>query len=373
MKYHPLRMPRAVTLQTIANELGCSAKSVSNAYNRPDQLSAATRERVLEVAARLGYPGPDPVAAGLRRGRVGAVGFAYPNQLSYAFSDPFMSDMLAGIGATLEQSETGLLLIPASAAPERAAASVTSAAIDALIVGSLADDDPLLAVALRRPLPIVVIDEPYPDRLAIVAEGRSVPAYVGIDDRAGARSAAEHLIELGHREIGIVSFGLHRASNDGLASVADRASATFGVTRQRLLGYRDATDAAGIDWSSVVVAAGPSSTVRDGFQRAGAVLDRRPRPTALLCLSDALAEGAIQAAAVRGLVVPDDVSVVGFDDAAPARALGLTSVAQPAFDKGATAARILLSVIAAGASSEPRWLSTELVVRHSSGRAPFHV
>ena len=288
-------MPRAVTLQTIANELGCSAKTVSNAYNQPDQLSAATRERVLEVAARLGYPGPDPVAAGLRRGRVSAIGFAYPNRLPYAFSDPFMSDMLAGIGGTLEQTGTGLLLIPASATPERAAASITGAVIDALIVGSLADDDPLLAIALGRPLPTVVIDQPYPDRLAVVAGDRPVPAYVGIDDRAAARSAAEHVIELGHHRIGIVSFGLHRASTDGLVPAADRAAATFAVTRQRLLGYRDATDAAGIDWSSVAVAAGPSSTVRDGFERAGILLDLEPRPTALLCLSDALAEGAIQA------------------------------------------------------------------------------
>jgi DNA-binding LacI/PurR family transcriptional regulator len=365
-------MPGAVTLQTIATELGCSAKTVSNAYNRPDQLSAATRDRVLQVAARLGYPGPDPVAAGLRRGRVSAIGFAYPNRLPYAFSDPFMSDMLAGIGGTLEQSGTGLLLIPASAAPDRAAASVTGAVIDALIVGSLADDDPLLTIALGRPLPTVVIDEPYPDRLVVVAGDRRVPAYVGIDDRAAARSAAEHVIELGHQRIGIVAFGLHRASTDGLIPAADRAAATFAVTRQRLLGYRDATDAAGIVWSSVAVAAGPSSTVRDGCQRAGRVLDRQPRPTALLCLSDALAEGAMQAAGLRGLTVPDDLSVVGFDDAAPARTLGLTTVAQPAFEKGVTAARILLALIAGNPSPEPRWLSTELVVRSSSGPAPSH-
>ena len=114
------------------------------------------------------------------------------------------------------------------------------------------------------------------------------------------------------------------------------------------------------------------STVRDGFQRAGRVLDREPRPTALLCLSDALAEGAIKAAALRGLTVPDDLSVVGFDDAAPARVLGLTTVAQPGFDKGATAAQILLSLIAGQASPEPRWLPTELVVRASSGPAPSH-
>jgi DNA-binding LacI/PurR family transcriptional regulator len=363
-------MPGAVTLQAIANELGCSAKTVSNAYNRPDQLSAATRERVLEVAARLGYLGPDPVAAGLRRGRVSAIGFAYPNRLPYAFSDPFMSDMLAGIGGTLEHSGTGLLLIPASATPEQAAAAVAGAVIDALIVGSLADDDPLLTVALGRRLPTVVIDQPYPDRLAVVAGDRPVPAYVGIDDRAAARSAAEHVIELGHKRIGIVSFGLHRASTDGLIPAADRAAATFGVTRQRLLGYQDATDAARIDWSSVPVAAGPSSTVRDGFARAGILLDREPRPTALLCLSDALAEGTIEAAARRGLTIPDDVSVVGFDDAAPARALGLTTVAQPAFDKGATAARILLALIAAKPSPEPQRLSTDLVFRYSSGPAP---
>ncbi len=281
-----------------------------------------------------------------------------------------MSNMLAGIGGTLEQSGTGLLLIPASTTPERAAASITGAVMDALIVGSLADDDPLLAIALGRPLPTVVIDQPYPDRLAVVAGDGPVPAYVGIDDRAAAQSAAEHAIKLGHHRIGIVSFGLHRASTDGLVPAADRAAATFAVTRQRLLGYQDATDAAGIDWSSVTVAAGPSSTVRDGFERAGTLLDREPRPTALLCLSDALAEGAIEAAAIRGLTVPDDVSVVGFDDAAPARALGLTTVAQPAYDKGATAARILLALTAATPSPEPQWLSTQLIVRHSSGPAP---
>jgi DNA-binding LacI/PurR family transcriptional regulator len=102
------------------------------------------------------------------------------------------------------------------------------------------------------------------------------------------------------------------------------------------------------------------------------VLDREPRPTALLCLSDALAEGAIEAAGKRGLTVPHDVSVVGFDDAAPARPLGLTTIAQPAFDKGATAARRLLALIAGTTSPKPQWLPTKLVIRNSSGPAPTH-
>src|ERR1700742_4809576 len=144
MKYLRVRYPEMcaqITLQSIADEVGCSAKTVSNAYNRPDQLSAATRARILEVAARLGYPGPDPVAAGLRTGRVRAFGFAYPNRLPYAFTDRFMSAVLAGVGAAVEDAGTGLLLIPGSATAERAAASVAGAVIDALIVGSLADDD----------------------------------------------------------------------------------------------------------------------------------------------------------------------------------------------------------------------------------------
>jgi DNA-binding LacI/PurR family transcriptional regulator len=363
-------MPDTVTLQTIADEVGCSAKTVSNAYNHLDQLSAGTRARILEAAARLGYPGPDPVAAGLRTGHVHALGFAYPNRLPYVFSDPFTSAVLAGIGATVEDAGTGLLLIPGSATVERAAASVTGAVIDALIVGSLADDDPLLAIALRRSLPTVVIDEPYPERLEAVAGAGASPAFVGIDDRAAARSAAEHLIGLGHRRIGVVSFGLHRSSSDGLVPVGAREKGTFAVTRHRLLGYHDAAIAAGIEWSSVAVAAGPSSTVPDGARRAGMLLNLDPRPTALLCLSDALAQGAIEAVAARGLAVPGDLSVVGFDDASPARRLGLTTVAQPSFDKGAAAAGILLELIGSGARPAPRLLATELIVRDSSGPAP---
>jgi len=123
----PRRRQDRVTLQLIAEELGVSAKTVSNAFTRPDQLSAHLRERVLATAERLGYPGPDPLAAGLRRGRVGALGFAYANSLPYAFEDPVIIDLLAGITSVAEQSETGLLLVPGSASPDRAAAALGKA------------------------------------------------------------------------------------------------------------------------------------------------------------------------------------------------------------------------------------------------------
>jgi len=197
-----------ITLQSIADEIGCSAKTVSNAFNRPDQLSAATRERVLAVAARLGYPGPNPLAAGLRRGRVGAVGFAYANRLSYAFEDPVSVALLAGVTAVVEGAGSGLLLVPGSATEERNAAAVSAAVIDGLLIFSMADDDPLVHAALARGLPTVVLGEPEPALLA--GRGGEPLRWIGIDDRAAAAVAAEHLLALGHRDLGVVTLALNR-------------------------------------------------------------------------------------------------------------------------------------------------------------------
>ena len=97
---------RRRTLHDVASEIGVSAKTVSNAYRHPDQLSPRLRKRVLATAARIGYAGPDPVASALRRGRVGAIGIAYANQLSYAFEDPVSVQLLAGVTTRASSSET---------------------------------------------------------------------------------------------------------------------------------------------------------------------------------------------------------------------------------------------------------------------------
>jgi DNA-binding LacI/PurR family transcriptional regulator len=116
----------------------------------------------------------------------------------------------------------------------------------------------------------------------------------------------------------------------------------------------------------VRVAAGTNSTVAEGAAAAAALLDQTPRPTALLCLSDRLAEGGIEAARARGLRIPDDLSVVGFDDAGPAAGLGLTTIRQPTRRKGELAAAAVLALIA-GRRVEPRQLlAAELVVRAST-------
>ena len=187
---------------------------------------------MLAAAARLGYPGPNPLAAGLRRGRVGALGFAYDNPLSYAFDDPVVVAVLAGISAVAEQAGSGLLLVPGSAPAERNSAAVASAVIDGLVVFSLADDDPLLDAILGRHLPLVVIDQPGPPSLRGPFADGSTP-WIGVDDRAAAAGAAAHLLALGHRRLGVVSFGLARHRVRGMADETAQQAATYAVTRRR--------------------------------------------------------------------------------------------------------------------------------------------
>ncbi len=357
-------MAPRITLQSIADRLGCSAKTVSNAFNRPDQLSPATRRRILAVAAELGYPGPNPLAAGLRRGRVGAIGFAYANPLSYAFEDPVSVALLAGVSAVAERAGTGLLLVPGSASAGRNAAAVSAAVIDGLLIFSMADDDPLVEAAVTRGLPTVVMDEPEPAALA--RRGRRAPSWVGIDDRAAAAAAAEHLLALGHRRVGVITFSLVRGQEPGPVGEEAQRAASYAVTRGRLEGYRRAVTHAGVDWSEVPVVAGTTSSVDEGARGADTLLELRPDVTALLCTSDRLAEGAMRTLRQRGRDVPADVSVVGFDDADTAGPLGLTTVRQPHRGKGELAVRLLLELMDGRPVEPVTVLDTELVVRGST-------
>jgi DNA-binding LacI/PurR family transcriptional regulator len=362
MGAEPTRRP---TARDVAAELGVSAKTVANAYSRPDQLSAGLRQRVLAAAARLGYPGPNPVAAGLRRGRVGAIGVAYANRLSYAFDDPVARELLAGMTSVAESAGAGLLLLPGATAVQKRVAAVSAAVVDGLLVNSLADDDPVLKAVVARHLPLVVIDQPRPAQLRRLAPG--IP-WVGVDDRSAAADAAGHLLKLGHRRLGVVSFGLWRNPSRGFVDVAAQQNVTYAVSRDRLAGYREAIERHGLDWSRVPVFHGTDSTPEEGEAGAAAILARTPRPTALLCLSDRLAEGAVRAAGQLGLRVPQDVSIVGFDDAHPtAVALDLTTVRQPHRAKGTRAASALLDLLSGSPSrTEPPPLRTELIIRGSA-------
>src|SRR3712207_2970334 len=152
-----------VTLTRIADELDVSAMTVSNAYNHPDRLSKALRERIFETAEKLGYHGPDPVGRSLRRQRTDVVGVLYSNPLSYAFDDPAAVSFLGGLSSVTEEADLGLLLVPAAgggSSGERDPRAAAQAAVDGFVIYSMSNEEPLLAAALERRLPAVVVDQP---------------------------------------------------------------------------------------------------------------------------------------------------------------------------------------------------------------------
>ena len=160
-----------MTLTRIARELGVSAMTVSNAYNHPDRLSEALRERIFETAGRLGYQGPDPVGRSLRRQRTDVVGVLYSNPLSYAFDDPAAVSFLGGLSSVTEEADLGLLLVPAAgggSSGERDPRAAAQAAVDGFVIYSMSDEEPLLAAALERRLPAVVVDQPRKEGVPFV-------------------------------------------------------------------------------------------------------------------------------------------------------------------------------------------------------------
>jgi DNA-binding LacI/PurR family transcriptional regulator len=350
----------------IARELGVSPMTISNAYNRPERVSEPLRQRIFETAERLGYAGPDPVARSLRRQKTNLVGVLYSNPLSYAFDDPAQVLFLKGVAATTEAAGIGLVLVPGSvgSSAEERASAVMDAAVDGFIVYSIADDDPLIEAALRRRLPTVIADQPF-------VEG--VP-FVGIDDASAAREVARHLVDLGHERFGVVSFAIAAADRaPGIADSRRQRSATFRVSWARLAGYRSVLEAAGLPWKEVPVYESFGSSKALGREAADALLSRDPPPTAILALSDQLALGAIEAAKERGLSVPEDLSVAGFDDVTEAAASTppLTTVHQDHAAKGEAAGRLLVAQFREEEEAEDTdLLRARLVVRGSTGRPP---
>jgi DNA-binding LacI/PurR family transcriptional regulator len=355
---------RRATLASLAAELKVSRTTISNAYNRPDQLSADLRERVLATAKRLGYPGPDPVARSLRTRKAGAVGLMITEPLNYSFSDPAALDFVAGLAESCEDAGQGLLLV--AIGPNRTvsegSAAVLAAGVDGFVVYSASDDDPYLSIVQQRHLPVVVVDQPQD----VVGVSR-----VGIDDRAAMRELAEHVVALGHTEIALLTMRLGRDWPHGTQSpaVADPQrlqTPHFHVQRERIRGVTDAMSAAGLDPASLTVVESFEHLPNSGGAAADVALAANPRLTALMCTADVLALSAMDHLRARGVYVPGQMTVTGFDGVPDAVARGLTTVRQPSVEKGRRAGHLLHNPPRSGLPVT-EVLQTELIRGRTSG------
>jgi DNA-binding LacI/PurR family transcriptional regulator len=359
------RAEGTVTLMTVASAVGVSPTTVSNAYNRPHKLSPALRERILGAARDLGYPGPNPAARSLRRGRAGSIGLLFGEALTYVFQDPGAMEFLRGLAEGTARQNTVLQLIAAlDADGEEGAALLANAIVDGLVVWSLPDRHPLLRLARERNIPLVTHGGPRVD---------GIP-FVGIDDRAAAQAAAEHLLQLGHRSLAVICFPFGPSRRARHRDPAKIGRPGYRVTRERLAGYQAAAKAAAPRPAALDVYEVAVNNRDEGHRAALALLQATPRPTAVLAMSDELAVGALAAARDLELRVPADLSVVGWDDSPTARSgdPALTTVGQSLHDQGRTCARLLIDATRGETAADDlvHFAPWQLVARDSTASPP---
>jgi DNA-binding LacI/PurR family transcriptional regulator len=344
------RNPRRPRIADVAREAGVSKTAVSFAFNSPDRLAPETASRIRDVADSLGYR-PHPVARMLTQRSTHTLGVLTPQALSVIFSNPFFGAFSEGVALAAEQEGYALHFI--SPLQGSLARAMGRAMVDGVIAIGLSARHPEVEQIRAAGLPLVMVDSSaMPDQPGIE-----------IDDEGGARAAAEHLLALGHTEILIAGV---EPPTVGAGLEPD------GVMGSRLRGYLGALAARGLHLPPQAVCVGPAS-IEGGISVMRRAHEDGLRPSAVLAMSDAMAIGVLRAARELGLRVPEDLSVVGFDDIDISQHTNppLTTVHQPIRQKGERAARLLLAVVE---RRDPRpehiRLETRLIIRGSTAAAP---
>ncbi len=337
------------TITDIASRAGVSKTTVSFALNDPSRISAETYARIMAIVNELGYV-PDPVARTLTTKRLGALGLLLPQPIDEALRNPYLCEVIRGIGEVCEEHELSLTMLPPIKGKIIEAAR--RAFVDGIITIGVGPDHEVVGILHRRHVPFVTID------------GAEVEATVnvGIDDAEAACELMTHILKLGHRRIAIL------ALRPETLSLPERSYSP--ASDRRLSGFARALGDEGLRIDSPEVETmSVECSLEGGALAASDLLSRGARaPTAILAMADAVALGVYEACRRFGLAIPADFSVVGFDDIPEAqRALpALTTVHQPGRDKGAAAGALVVSLLAGGSAAHLR-LPTSLVVRSSSG------
>lgn len=346
---------RPIKLADVARSAGVSHGTASNVFSRPGIVREEVRERVMAAAQALGYRGPDPKGRLLRAGKVNAIGVATAEPLAYFFEDPFARVVMEGISQACDAVGAGISLVSA-AHKEQLAWNIQSALVDGFVVFCIEGGSRLVELTRERKLPFVTLGFTDDD-----------VAVIGIDDVEGARVAARHLIAQGHRRFAVLSLQLREDQDPGPCTAEQAAASTYSGTRDRLRGYFDALAEHGIDTNAVPIFA--TNNDQAGTRAAlDHIFSAGEPPTAILAMSDRMALAALDWLRERGLDVPGDVSVVGFDGV-PEGAVSrppLTTIAQPMIEMGRRAAHMILN---ADGGVRREAVNTELVVRGSTGPA----
>lgn len=329
------------TIKDVALAAGCSTATVSRALANPEKVSEATRQRVAHAIAEVGYV-PNVAARNLRRAESRTIVTLLPD-----ISNPFFSEIINGMEEVAHQAGYQVLIGDCERDPGRAEAYfnlLPTNQADGIIL--LTSDIPRALVShadARADAPLVMACEFFSDV--------DLPT-VAIDNYQASAHAIDYLVSLGHARIASVSGPVGNP-----------------ICRERTRGYHDALAARGLSNSARVVEG--DFGFRSGYQQGMTLLDgMEPRPSAIFCHSDEMAIGVLKAARQLGIGVPEELSVVGFDNIGFSEYCEpeLTTVSQPRHEIGQQAMRMLLSLLAGEAVVRRQTLSTQLIVRKSTGR-----
>ncbi len=337
---------KAITIRDIAKIAGVSPGTVSRAINNSPLVNPETRQKVMQVVKALNYV-PNRMAQRLATGKTLNLAVIVP-----FFTAPSVTERLKGVVSTLARSRYDLIIHNIEDPEQRADCFRTiprQDRVDGVLVISISPTDEEVPLLAEAGVPIVLIDAHHPALTTL--------HQITVDDVAGGRAVTEYLIGLGHTRIGFIGDPANNPFN-------------FTSSRDRARGYRQALEAAGILYRPEYYAEGPHGR-RYARESAIKMLTLPERPTAIFAASDVQAVGVLEAARELGLRVPQDLSVVGYDDVEIAEILGLTTMRQRLFESGRRGVELLLKTLE-DPETEPVYevLPTELVIRDTTGPPP---
>ncbi|MGM0753844.1 MAG: LacI family DNA-binding transcriptional regulator [Bacillota bacterium] len=331
------------TIKDIARVAGVSVTTVSRALNGYSDVNEDTRKKIAQVAKELNYS-PNSIARSLVMKKSKTIGLLVSGFTKESVKDNFIVEVLAGINEFVSGSDYDLVLFNTNSSKQREKTYTQlcrERRVDGVIIQGIRTDDPYLQEVVESDIPCVLIDIPLESEYV---------SHVTTDNVLGAEKAVQHLIQCGHTNIGMIN-GHDYAF----------------VSQQRLEGYNNALQGAQLELNSSYIVNG-EFTEESGKKAAAALLTSHPEMTALFCASDLMAIGAMSAAKQLNIRVPEDLSIVGYDDILLASYVSpkLTTVRQNKFQLGYEGARLLLDLLTNQSGPHRMVLETRLIRREST-------
>lgn len=315
---------REISIADIAQIAGVSHTTVSRALRGSPLISVETRAKIQSLAREMGYT-PNAIAQSLQTRRTSTIGLVVTS-----IADPFLNDVVKGVEEVARAANFSVFLSATHNDPEQEMAVIETfhrRRVDGILVASsrITSEYKKRLDHIRVPTVLLNSQADAQDQLL---------HWVAVDDRRGAQLAVEHLLQLGHRSIGYAGTRSRPRSN-----------------RQRLLGYQDALTVAGLPWHDELVLITPATEASDeedvAAGQAALAYFRAQKVTAMFCYNDMTAIGVLMACREQGVAVPQELSVVGFDDIAMANYVtpALTTVRQPKIELGRLATQVMLDLL----------------------------